>query len=209
MKRFSIGTALLVLCFASSTFSADKTLDDGLLDPMWFGPGLEFRTTEVADYLWVKPGFTVKGKTIHVQPWTDPVLLNKKRDAKDSALASKITDEMPGLIRGSLSSSLADVAKISRESGDLAVTGRVVDCNAGSKAAKWIVGMGAGSATATWDMKFVDTTSGEIVVAIHHRAISGTMMSEEEDKISKWLAKFGPALAADLAIYSAGKPAKK
>ena len=208
MKRY-VGAALLVLSFVSPTSSADKKLDDGLLDPEWFGSGVEFRTTDVVDYLWVKPGFTVKGKTIHVQTWTDPVLLDKKRDAKDSALASKLTDEMPGLIRGSLSSSLADVAKISRESGDLALTGRFVDSDAGSKTAKWLVGMGAGSASATWDMKIVDVASGGIVAAIHHRAISGTKMTEEEDKIAKWLAKFGPALADDLAVYAAGKPAKK
>jgi hypothetical protein len=130
MKHFVVGAALLVMSFSSHTFSEEKKLDDGLLDPAWFGPAVEFRKTDVADYLWVKPGFTVKGKTVHVQTWTDPVLLDKKRDAKDSAMASKLTEEMPGLIRGSLSSSLADVSKVSRETGDLAMTGRFVDCNA-------------------------------------------------------------------------------
>ena len=209
MKRFVVGAALLVMSFASLTYSDDKKLDDGLLEPAWFGPAVEFRKTDVVDYLWVKPGFTVKGKTVHVQTWTDPVLLDKKRDAKDSALASKLTEEMPGLIRGALSSSLAEVAKVSRETGDLALTGRIVDCNAGSKTAKWLVGMGAGSEAATWDMKIVDVATGEIVVAIHHRAISGSNMTVEEDKIVRWLGKFGPAMANDLAVYATGKPAKK
>lgn len=43
---------------------AGKKLDEGLLDPAWFGPGVEFRTTETIDYVWVKPGFTIKESSI-------------------------------------------------------------------------------------------------------------------------------------------------
>ena len=67
--------------------------------------------------------------------------------------------------------------------------------------------MGAGHVDATWDIKTVDKTSGEVLVVIHHRCVSGTTMSEIDDKIAKWLEKFGEALRDDLAIAASGEPA--
>ncbi|HEV8377184.1 MAG TPA: hypothetical protein VGR38_13220, partial [Candidatus Polarisedimenticolia bacterium] len=66
-----------------------------------------------------------------------------------------------------------------------------------------------GSASATMDIKLTDKASGELLAAIHHRVISGTMASEVDDKIAKWLEEFGEALHDDLAIAAKGKPAKK
>jgi hypothetical protein len=65
-----------------------KTLDDGLLDCSWFGPGIEFRKTEDIDYAWVKAGFTLKGRKIFIDKWADPVFLGTERNAKDSANAT-------------------------------------------------------------------------------------------------------------------------
>jgi hypothetical protein len=185
-------------------------LDGGKVDPGWFGnPDLTFKNTETVDYLWVKPGFSVEGKTIQVAPWQDPVFLGKKRDAKDSAKAVDLTDRMSGLLRGGLTVGLEGTAKVSREAGDYKLEGRVVDVNAGSKGAKWMVGFGAGSAAATWDIKITDAATGELLVAIHHRSISGTMMSEIEDKIAKWVEALGPDMKAGFASYGVGKPAKE
>ncbi len=202
-----LGVAMLLPVAASA-----QTLDDGLLDPSWFGGPAEFRTTAEIDYLWVKPGFSLAGRTLHVQAWDDPQFLaaNKKRDAKDSAKASELTDLMPSRLFGGLSQSLDGVAKVSKREGDLILTGRIVDCNAGSKAAKWLVGLGAGSAGATWDIKIVDASSKELLVAIHHRAISATAMSEIDDKVIKWTEKFGGVLrdGADK-TYAAGRAPSK
>jgi hypothetical protein len=215
MKRdHTLAAALAVALAATTAVAADtpKPLDEGLLDTAWFGvPGIEFRVTEEIDYLWVKPGLKIAGASIQIDDWSDPEFLaKKKRDPKDSAKAVEVSEQFPGLLRGALMSSLDGVAKVSRKEGDLVLTGRIVDCNAGSKAAKWLVGMGAGSASATWDMKLVDKASGEVVLAIHHRAISGTTMSEIDDKIIKWLEELGEALKGDIsAVYAAGKKASK
>jgi hypothetical protein len=203
--------AVMLAAVAGGVEAQAQTLDDGLLDPAWFGlPGIELRKTEEIDYLWVKPGLTLEGTSLKVDDWSDPEIRGKKRDAKDSAKAVEVSEQFPALLKGALMSSLAGVAKVSRKEGDLVLTGRIVDCNAGSKAAKWLVGMGAGAASATWDMKLTDPASGEVVLAIHHRAISGTNMSEIDDKIIKWLEKLGEALKGDIAkAYAAGKKATK
>lgn len=208
MKK-TILAAVLMLLVAPALAGDAKKLDDGLLDPAWFGGPLSFRETEHVDYLWVKDGFTVKGKSVYAEPWEDHVFLGDKRDAKDAAVVETLTVQMPLWIRGALGSSLEGVATVGKDSGDLVITGRFVDCNAGNMAAKWLVGMGAGSGSATWDMKIVDKATGELVVAIHHRSISGTHLSDVSTKVVKWIAEFADATKADFAEYTKGKPRKK
>lgn len=207
--KIPMAVGFAVLLTVAALAGDFKRLDEGTLDPAWFGGPLAFRETENVDYLWVKEGFTVKGKTVFAAPWEDHVFLGDKRDAKDAAVAVQLTDTMPALIRGALSNSLEGVAKTSKEGGDLEIVGRFVDVNAGNNAAKIWVGMGAGSGYATWDLKIVDKATGEMVVAIHHRSVSGTMMSDVPGKIVKWLADFGDAMRADFAEYAKGKPRKK
>ena len=210
--RCAIPAALFAWILAAGVIGAGaegKKLDKGLLDPSWFGPNVEFRTTEEIDYLWVKPGFTVKGRKLHIEKWSDPEFLGEKRNAKDSAKASELTEVMPSRLKGALASALSGVAVVSRDEGDIAVTGRIVDCDAGSKAAKILVGWGAGKAYATWDIKLTDEATGDLLAAVHHRSISGTNLSEIDDKIAKWLEEFGNALRDDLAIAASASPAKK
>lgn len=210
--RNRLGVLFLLALMTAATLSAGGMLDDGLLDPAWFGEGIEFHTSEALDYFWVKPGFSLQGKTLQITEWPDPVFLGPKQDvdSKDSARAFQLSGSMANWIRGGLSSALSGYAQVSKDEGDYLLAGRFVDVNAGSKVAKWVVGFGAGSATATWDMKITDKTSGEMLVAIHHRCISGTNMSDIDDKILKWLNEdFGPAARQSFAAYSTAKKARK
>lgn len=170
--------------------------DDGLLDPAWFGPGITFTKGDEVDYFWLKPGLDLSGRVLHMKPWDDPAMLRKGRDGKDNAKATEITDSFPGMLRGALAGAFNGKVKVSRTEGDLTLIGRFVDANAGSKAAKWLIGLGAGSETATWDLKIVDTQSGELLLAVHHRAVSGTAMSNIQDKLVKWADKFATFLAS-------------
>ncbi|MBL0211108.1 MAG: DUF4410 domain-containing protein [Holophagaceae bacterium] len=167
-----------------------ETLDKGLLQMAWFGEKVAFAKGEDIDFYWIKPGTKLSGRTIAFKNWDDPVMLEKGRDGKDNSKAMALTDAMPSQIRGALSGAFEGKAKVSRTEGDLELIGRVVDCNAGSKAAKFMVGYGAGSATLTWDMKVVDAKTHELLMAVHHRVVSATFMSNLEDKVEKWSDKF-------------------
>jgi hypothetical protein len=171
-------------------------LDDGLLDPSWFGDDLAFTKGDEVDFFWIKPGLELSGRTIFMKPWEDPAMLRKGRDGKDNAKATELTDSFPGMLRGALTGAFNGKAKVSRTEGDIALVGRFVDANAGSKAAKWLIGLGAGSETATWDLKLVDAKTGELLMAVHHRAISGTAMSNIQDKLVKWADRFATFVAA-------------
>ncbi len=171
-----------------------------------------FHTSARLDYFWVKPGLSLKGARIQIAEWPDPVFLGPKAnvDNKDSARAFELSGSMPHWIRGALSNALAGYAEVSKDDGDYVLSGRFVDVNAGNNVAKWMVGLGAGSATATWDIKLTDKKTGELVAAIHHRSVSGTHMSDIDDKILKWLNKdFGPAIRQDLSEYASAKAARK
>jgi hypothetical protein len=170
-------------------------LDDGLLDPSWFGDNIAFTKGDEVDFFWIKPGLDLTGRTLFMKPWEDPAMLKKGRDGKDNAKATEITDSFPGMLRGALSGAFNGKTKVSRNEGDLTLTGRFVDANAGSKAAKWLIGLGAGSESATWDLKILDPKSGEVLLAVHHRAISGTAMSNIQDKLVKWADKFATFVA--------------
>ena len=188
------------------------TLDEGKLDSSWFGIGdAEFRQTPHFDYLWVADGFDLDGRTLHFVDWEQPQFLGKERDSKDSARAFELTEKMPLWLRGGLAPAIGESVELSRDRGDVRVEGRFVDVNAGSTAAKWIIGAGAGSAAATWDIRFVDAESGKTLAAIHHRSISGTQMSDIDDKVVKWIDEdFGRALRSGLGTeYAAGKKARK
>lgn len=213
MRRLLSNPFLLAIlaCLLVAPASPAQTLDEGLLDAAWFGDATEWRQGGELDYLWVRDGLSLDGRTVHIAAWEEPTFLGKDRDTKDRARAFELSEDMPHWLRGAFSSALSGTAEVSSEGGDLRLEGRFVDVNAGSNAAKWLVGFGAGSATATWDMRIVDVETGEVVAGIHHRSVSGTNMSDIDDKIVKWMDEaLVPALRSGLAsVYAGGDPAKK
>lgn len=169
--------------------------DEGLLDPSWFGEDITFTKNDQVDFFWMKPGLDLSGRVIHMKAWDDPVMLKPKRDGKDNSVATRLTDAFPGMLRGSITGAMNGKAKASRNDGDITLIGRFVDANAGSKTAKFMIGLGAGSETATWDLKLLDTKTNELLLAVHHRCVSATMMSNIDDKLVKWADKFSLFLA--------------
>jgi len=110
--------AVLALALAASAVAAvePQRLDDGRLDPAWFGSGVEFRTTSVIDYVWVKPGFSLKGKKLRVEEWPEPVFVAKERRARDAARAYELAEQMPLRLRTVLRRSLQGFAEVTTES---------------------------------------------------------------------------------------------
>jgi hypothetical protein len=190
-------------------------LDDGNLIPSWYNPaGLAFVETEEIDYLWVREGFNLSGHTLHMAPWSDPEFLGEAatdRDGDDKSLARRLTGDMPNIFRDGFEAALGSSQAISLESGDIKVTGRIVDCSTGNVAAKAFVGFGAGAGNVTFDLKMTDAKSGELVLAMHHRVVSGTNWSTTDSKFIKWVRKAAEELTEDgaWALYQDGDSVKK
>ena len=193
--------------------SAGRQLDEGKLDTAWFGDDREFRKADEIDYLWVKPGFSLSGKKIQFAEWNEPKFLGEKageRDAKDKRLANNLTGDLPEIFAEAIRNGLAGTVTVVKSGGNVKAVGRIVDCTEGSTAAKFWVGMGAGSGSTTFDLKFIDVKSGELVAAIHHRVVSGTNLSTTDSKFVKWVDEFADRLSKKglEALYNSGKRAK-
>jgi hypothetical protein len=122
-----------------------------------------------------------------------------------------MNDLMPQYFYDCFDISLQGKVDTSFDEGDVTVIGRIVDCSTGNAAAKMFVGFGSGQGFTTIDLKMVDTESGELLLAMHHRVVSGTSFSTTESKFKKWVGKFAEDILDDglVAMYEGGKRRKK
>ena len=192
---------------------ATGPMDDGKLDPFFFGEGLEFREVDKLDYLWVKEGFALSGHTLHFVEWPNPEFIGEsadKRDEDDHRLARMLNGEMARSFAGVFGDEIKGVST-SLEAGDIMVEGRIVDCSTGNSTAKILVGFGAGSGNTTIDLKFTDRASGELMAAMHHRVVSGTSWSTTEGKFTKWISKLAREINKEglAELYVEGDPTNK
>ena len=168
--------------------------DDGRLEEAWFGPTVAFRAGKSVDFLWVKPGLDPEGHGILTKAWEPPALRFPGRNAKDHQKAVELTYFFPIQLRSDLSRALAGKTTLSSSQGDWTLLGRFVDANAGSDVTRLLLPVGPGTASATWDLKIVDTATGELMLAVHHRCLSGTAFTGIQDKLEKWSRKFAQSL---------------
>jgi hypothetical protein len=207
--------AALLLAFAIlAPARAAGPLDEGKLDPAWFGAGLEFREAEEIDYLWVKPGFTLEGRKLRFAPWQEPEFRGEdasERDAKDKRLANDLTRDLPEVFAEAFQNGLGSRVPQVESGEEVTAVGRIVDCSTGSTAAKFWVGMGAGSGSTTFDLKFVDAASGELLAALHHRVVSGSNLSTTDSKLVDWVDELADELGEKGLdrLYAKGKRVKE
>ena len=210
-RMTALACALLWTAALPAAGHAAKPLDEGRLDPSWFGvPNLELRATEEIDYLWVRPGFALEGHKLRFAPWSEPVFLGEEaedRDAKDRHLARQMNADMPEIFATGFANAFGSRLGVVEQGEDVRVEGRIVDCSTGSAAAKFWVGMGAGAGSVAFDLKFVDAATGEVLAALHHRSVSGTNWSTTDSKLVGWVDDMTAAVAKQgfERIYAKGR----
>jgi len=193
---------------------AEPTLDKGRLETAWFGAGIEFREADEIDYLWIRPGFALDGRKLRFAPWAEPEFLGKEaaeRDAGDRRLARLMTATMPEIFSDAFSKAFGERLTIVPEGEEVRAEGRIVDCSTGANAAKVLVGFGAGAGSTTIDLRLLDAASGELLVAIHHRAVSGTSWSTTDSKLVSWVEDLADEAAKQgfETLYREGKRVRK
>jgi len=141
--------------------------DDGRLDPAWFGPEVKLAPGLQLDYVWIKPGTSLKGKRLQIAPWTYGALLDPKTDARDQISSGYFTERMPRVIEQYFRSLWGGGVEVGAEPGDYKLVGRVVDTSIQSMGGRFWMGMMAAQSF-TWDLKILDA-EGKVVVASHKR----------------------------------------
>lgn len=167
-------------------------LDHGRLDPAWFCPGISFERSTLVYFLWTQPDLSIQGRTLHVRAWEAPAWLVKPRSDKDKAFLARLDPILvPALVEG-LGQAFHGGASLSMNGGDLALTGRVVDCRS-----EGVGGMFGGVAGLYFDLKLTDVRSGECVSAIHH-FIEGESAESIQARYQAWCGVLGRVLAQRL-----------
>ena len=182
---------LAVLCGMLSVFLSAQParLDHGRLDPAWFGPGVIFEQSPRVYFMWVRPGLSLRGRSLRMGPWEPAAWLVKPRPEKDQAFLRRLEPILiPSLLEG-LRVELREALPASMETGDVVLIGRVTDCRADG-----VGGMFGGVAGIYFDLKLVDARSGELLVGVHH-LIEGETAESIQARYQKWCRTFARVLA--------------
>ena len=189
---------LLLMCLflTGIAYAGDPpgTADGGLLNYAYFkNVPLKQDVMENVDWAWIKPGLNLNGHTVVVTKWQNHKIRSTK--VKDVTRASVFRAWFPGNLRLACETNWQGKVTVANE-GDIALVGRVVECDAGSAVAKALIGFGAGSESATWDLALVDKATQEILAAFHHRVVSASGFSTLDTKAQKWGFQWATTLMA-------------
>jgi hypothetical protein len=170
MRSLLVSACLVALPFPAQEAGANapaaaQTLDKGHLDPTWFKlPAAAFAPHDLADFGWVKPGFTLGGRSLHVT-WEAPRWTEPNTDPDNLKAAEAHRGNFPAYLREALGG--LEGVKVSAEAGELQLVGRLVECNTkGGFLSYAIEGI-------TYDLKLVDPATGETLAAFHNRLLGG------------------------------------
>jgi hypothetical protein len=185
---YSLVLAVFSFGFVAGASDPPGTADDGLLVYSWFqDKALVQNGMKGVDYAWVKPGLNLNGHVISVRKWPLPKL--ESESDRNKARANVFSVWFPQNLRLGLSSIGQGKLKVEGE-GDIYLIGRIVACKAGSRAAKAIIGFGAGTEAATFDLALVNHQTKEILAGFHHRVAShwtSTLDTKSQDWCFAWV----------------------
>jgi hypothetical protein len=199
--RFAVAFILSLGAFAAPPRAAEEIpknlmTDDGRLDVAWFGAQApdfhrcegdrcKLGKDEVSyDYLWVKPGFDLKGHTLLMKPWEAGAFRgDAKREPDEIKHGATITAGAVDELVKPLNKGYKGVATVSATEGDWVITARVVD-----SAGPFGFGFLRFSNT-TYDLKINDKATGDLLLALHNRHITGKDVVEDfYESAAKFLA---------------------
>jgi len=185
--RFRLLSACLLLSTALA--AGLPRLDQGRMDPAWFGSDLTFERSTLVQFLWVKPGLSLRGRTLHLRPWEAPAWLVKPRPEKDQAFLRRLEPILvPGLLEA-LQDGLGEALPVAMGTGDLVLTGRITDARADG-----VGGMFGGLGGIYFDLKLTEAVSGELLLAAHH-AIEGERAESIQARYQAWCGTLARILA--------------
>ena len=193
----------VALCLLAPAMLAAQTatLDEGRLDPTWFGAGATFQPSKALGFQWLKPGLDLHQRSLQLKGWEPAAWLLGRRARKDQvflqrAEAHLATDLERGLRRG-----LKGNLPLSLTAGDVLIIARAVDA----------VGegddyMATGQLNLSFDLKLVDADTGTLLAAFHD-TLRGPSPEAVAGQYGRWCEELGRLLAASATLPVAVKPA--
>lgn len=193
-------SAVLFLLAPAVLAAQTATLDEGRLDPAWFGTGATFQPSKALGFQWLKPSLDLHQRSLQLKAWEPAAWLLGKRTSKDHIFLQRAesylaTDLDRGLRRG-----LKGNIPVSLTAGDVLIIARVVDA----------VGIGddymaMGQLSLSLDLKLVDADTGGLMAAFHD-TLRGASPEAIAAQYGRWCEELGRLLAAFAAPPLAIKP---
>lgn len=178
-----------LFCLVPALLAAQGAdLDEGRLDPTWFGPGAAFKASKALGFQWLKPGLELRNRTLRLEAWEAPAWLLGPRAPKDLALLQRVGDHLAPALDQNLKKGLKGALPVAA-GGDVRILGRVVDA----------IGrdddyMAMGSVSLSFDLKVVDGDTGELLAAFHD-TLQGPDPEAVTLRFRRWCEELGKTLA--------------
>jgi len=181
--------AALFLALPALLGAQTPRLDEGRLDPAWFGPSAAFQASKALGFQWLRPGLDLRRRSLRLKAWEPPVWLLGKRALKDEVLAGRFEAKMvPDLAKG-LKRGLKGAIPVSLTDGDVILVGRMVDAVGEADD-----GISFGRVSLSFDLKMVDGDTGELLGAFHE-TLGGLSGDGLGTLYARWCEDLGKALA--------------
>ncbi len=191
---FLLASALLV--------GQSAGLDDGRLDPSWFGAGVVFQPSKALGFQWLKPNLDLRSRSLRLRAWEPAAWMQGPRAGKDQAFLARVAPGLPADLERGLKRGLKGALPVSTTFGDVVLVGRVADALGSDDDY-----MSVRPLTLSFDLKLVDGDSGEVLAAFHD-TITGPNTDAISYHFGRWCEAMGrvlaPAVAAPVPV--AAKP---
>ena len=195
MRRY----ATLFLLAPTLLVAQAPGLDEGRLDPAWFGAEAVFQPSKTLGFQWLKPGLDLRHRTLQLRALEPAAWLLGPRARKDQAFLQRIEATLvPDLERG-LRRGLKESLPLSATNGDLLLSARVVDAVGESDDY-----MGMARVSLSFDVKVVDRDSGALLAAFHD-TLQGAGPGAVTGQYGRWCEGLGRLLAT-FAVPPAATP---
>ncbi len=182
--------ASLILLLSSLLAGQSTLLDEGRLDPAWFGPAAVFQPSKALGFQWLKPGLVVHHRALRLKAWEPAAWLLGKRAPKDQLLLERLQGILvPELAKG-LQRGLKGALPVSLTEGDVLLIGRVVDAVGDADD-----GLFFGSTSLSFDLRLVDGDTGELLGAFHD-TLRGSNADILSLQYARWCEQLGRLLAS-------------
>lgn len=193
--------AILSLAACGLVSAQSPGLDEGRLDPAWFGPAVAFQPSKELGFLWLKPGLDLQKRSLRLKAWEPAAWLLGKRGAQDQLFLLRAERSLLPDLDKRLRRGLKGALPVSAAEGDLTLMGRVVDAVGAAEES-----MVPGTMTLSFDVKLVDGDSGDLLGAFH-TTLSGPGAEAVLAQYWRWCEDLGRLLAKQALPPAAAKPA--
>jgi hypothetical protein len=194
-------SAALLFTATAILIGQSPVLDGGRLDPAWFGPGVVFQPSKTFGFQWLKPGLDLHHRSLRLQAWEPAAWMLGKRAMKDQLLVVRMKPNLQPELDKRLRRGLKGALPVSPQ-GDVLLLGRVVDAIGESED-----GMVSGPSSLSFDLKLVDSDTGEPLGAFHD-TLKGVGHEAVEGQYGRWCEDLGRLLATLAVPPVVAKPAQ-